>query len=406
MTRTTSSRWVLIPAAAVLAIAAPASAQTNDLPLNNGSDVVFLYSQPSVGSTPGAWGDLFWKAFPGDRLMSHQHGPAGARTMEISGFYEELFDTDWTTSPAFYDRIVGPASPSGLAACTLEPSFLQVGLTSEVTVVLGPSGLGDPCTIAPSLCTAGGCPPAGGMTGYTTEINFGSTPGSGVVVPADGTASSDLAVTYLLPGGMSATGGVCGGGDFVFQASYSIDETQVDDCNGYSAFGGWNIAGLATSADAVNETSAQIVMFREPVLNVIADSATGLGPEVSSNGGGALNGLKIDTSSGLATIGAEVRDLAGIGELARVFYDTSEHAAGVPFLGAYLLVPFNRTGPQCYAGAVSSSIFFFTSEGAFVTCQHPLPVVGSPIDVYWQALLYDPATMTARNTNRVRTTRY
>ena len=395
--------------AALAVLAASTSAQSNDTPLSNGGEIFVFFSDPSVGTTAGAVGDAYWRAFPGDRLLAHQHGPSGSTTMEINGFYEELYDTDWNTTPHFYDRHVGPALPVIGLACALEPAFLQTGsMSTGATVIVGPSGFGNPCSIAPSLCSpAGGCGLGGVPVGWIVDISFGVTPGTGVVLPADGTSASDMAVAYLLPDGMPATGGPCGLGDYALQASYSTDETQADDCSGQSAFSGFKLGALAATQDPRTETPTFTLGWREPVLNVVADSGTGLGVEQGPNGGGALNGLKLDTQSGAATIGVEVRDFEGVGDLAYAWSTLyADGLPGLPVGSAWLLQRFNRLMPACFLGTIGATPFVFTAEGAFTTCQIPqLPVAG-PVDLYWQALMQDPLTGTLRNTNRVRTTLY
>jgi hypothetical protein len=400
-----SNRSQALVVLASLALAATSHPQTsNDVPLSNGGDVLFTFPTPTVGSSGASWGELYWRTLPGDRILAHQHGISGAQTMEVSGFHEQLFDTDWATSPPFYDRLIGPAVPSAVP-CGLDPAFLQTGLlTTETLVSLGPSGFGSPCTLVPSLCSPTGSTCTG--LGWTVDILIGSGPGDGVVVPADGTSGSDLAITYVVPGGMTIAGGACGQGDYANQQLYSNDETQVDDCGGVSAFSGFHLPGAgAGQPDAVTDSPVAMVGFREPVLNVVADSGGGV--EVGANGGGALNGLKLDTSAGSASIGLEVRDLAGVGELAAVGAAFAPLGPpGPTFLRAHLLILPTIGTPSCFSGSVIPMTFGFTPEGAFVTCQAPLPPVPGQVDVYWQGLILDPVALTARNTNRVRTTLY
>jgi hypothetical protein len=390
----------LLTAAGLAACATVTSAQvTNDVPLSNGGDALFFYSDPSAA------GDLFWRALPGDRLLAHQHGPTGDATMEYTGCYEEIYDTDWSTSPSFFDRHVGPALPVPGAPCALEPAFLQTGVLGGTTISIGPSGFGSPCTIAPSICSPGGCGLAGGPVGWIVDVEFASSPGTGVVVPADGTAASDLAVTYFVPPGMPATGGPCGLGDYVFQTTHSTDETQANDCGGLSAFSGSRLGSAPAVQDAFSVTPAFTLAFREPVLNVVADGGSGV--EHGPNGGGALNGLKLDTQSGAATIGVELRDLEGIGDLAFVWSAAAAGGPpGTPVGDAWLLQRFSRNMPACFLGTVAATTFVFTAEGAFETCQIPQLPVAAPVDVYWQGLMHDTVTGGFRNTNRVRTTLY
>ena len=387
-----------------LLLAACPQVNGNDVPPNNGDETFVFFSSPSVGSgltggfTPG---DLFWKTLPGDRVLA-----AGSGTMEIDSFYEPLFDTDWATSPSFYDRMIGPALPSPAAApCQLEPAFFQLGVTSETLFIIGSSGFGNPCTVVPSLCSPSGgtCPPSGFINGYIVQLYFSSTPGTGIVLPADGTSAS--AVTYFLPGGMVATGGTCGLGDYDLQAEYSTDETQFDDCFGVSSFSGFQLGTGGPVPDLVTDTPTPNAGFREPVLNVVADSGGGLGIETADNGGGALNALKLDTSGGLATIGFEIRDLAG-GATPNVAFGAASTTMigppGIPVFGTGSLLIRPTLSAACFAGAVSPTVFVFTSEGAFISCQLPVSVSG-PRDIYWQGLVLDLTTGLGRTTNRVRT---
>ena len=328
--------------------------------------------------------------------------------MEISGFYEHLFDTDWTTTPSFYDRFVSGALPVPGAPCALEPDFLQTGVMSGTTVIIGPSGFGSPCTVAPSLCSPGGCGAPGlGILGWIVDVSFGTTPGSGIVLPADGTSASDTAVSYMVTPGMPVTGGSCGIGDYTIQASYSSDETQADDCLGLSAFSGLRQGGIVFQ-DLATYAPNLVVAFREPVLNVQADSGGGV--EVGPNGGGALNGLKLYTQGGSASIGVEVRDqasIASVGDVAFAWWTTA--AGGPPGVlhgGAWLLQRFSRDMPACFRGPVAPIVFVFTPEAAFTTCQMAVPPVAAQYDVFWQGLIKDGTTGELRNTNRVRTTLY
>ena len=403
---------VLTPIPLLLALAA---LQSNDAPLNNGGDVVLTYSSPSVGAPlghpPDLAGDLWWKVLPGDRFMGYQ-GPSGA-TMEIDGYFESYHDTDWTTPGWFHERMHGPSlrSANPLTPGNLEPAFFQLGLTTETHVSLGPSGFGNPCTIAPSLCSPGGCMYPGFVTGYLVDLSLDSTAGSGVVVPSDGSAVSDLVTTYFVPGGMSIVGGSCGSGDLVSQSVASIDETMADDLGGYSPYGGFQLGGQGPVADAVNVTSECAVTFREPILNVIATTNGLVYPftETGNNGGGATNGLKLSVGSGTAFLGVEVRSLAAAAVPNFAFGASAFNGLappGIPVLGAaMLIVPDLATDVslQNWQGSVSPSVFTFTSEGAFQSVQFPIPATAAGLDLFTQGILIDAATLKLRTTNAVRT---
>ncbi|MEM7310005.1 MAG: hypothetical protein AAF682_25240, partial [Planctomycetota bacterium] len=170
----------LMVGALLAAGASPLCAQvnSNDTPLNNNGDVVFIYSSPSSGFTslafpPDVTGDLYWRAHSGSNMMCDVDAVIGS-AMEVDGYYESLFDTDWSTTPSFYSRSHGPALPDSAGLGGLEPSFFQLGLTTETVVLVGPSGFGNPCTVAPSLCSPSGgtCPPPGFVNGYLIDLAF------------------------------------------------------------------------------------------------------------------------------------------------------------------------------------------------------------------------------------------
>ncbi len=397
-------------AGAIVATTSLALAQvnSNNSTLNNGGDVVFLYSSPSSGFTSGAnppdvAGDWYYKVWEGEGTLNHV--TALGSVMEVDGFYESLFDTFWGTigSPAssaadFYERTLGPAVASTLNPGILEPGFVTAGFTTETLVIVGNSGFGNPCTVAPSLCSPVGstCPPTGFVNGYLVELNFSSTPGTGIVLPADGTSASDTALTYFVNGGMTATGGVCGLGDYGLQDVHSTDETQRDDAGGVNIVGGFQLGGGGPLAEAVTSMAEANLTFRDRVTSAVADSGTGIGVEVGDNGGGATNGRRLDVSSGLATLGVELRDLAGSGggNLAVAGASlTPIPNPGVPIfggLGNLMVVPdgvFSATS-AIWSGSISPTVFTFTSEGAFIGPQIPVPASVFGIEIYIQGICF------------------
>jgi hypothetical protein len=74
--------------------------------------------------------------------------------------------------------------------------------------------------------------------------------------------------------------------------------------------------------------------------------------------------------------------------------------------GAWLLQRFDRDMPACFRGTIGPTVFVFTQEGAFTSCQMAVPPVTATYDVFWQGMVYDPALDQLHNTNRVRTTLY
>jgi hypothetical protein len=409
---------VLGYAGALALVASTAAAQnSNDSPLNNGGDVVFIYSSPSSGFTslafpPDITGDLYWRSHPGSGFMNDVDPLAGS-TMEIDGYYESLFDTNWSTSPSFYVRSHGPALPDVGGLGNLEPSFFQLGLTSETVVLIGPSGFGNPCTIAPSLCSpsGGSCPPAGFVNGYLVDLQFGSTPGSGIVLAAGGTAASDMATTYFVTGGMTATGGLCGIGDYDLQDVHSTDESQADPSgNGINPSGGFQGAASGPIPDALNSMLEGHEAWRGNIVNVQANSGGGGGVELGDNGGGAMNGRNLSVGSGLATIGVELRDLNSTSTPGHLGIVGASLAAipnpGFPALGGNLLIfpdgLFNTTS-GVWQSAFLPTTFVFTAEGVATMVQLPIPVTAAGATLNIQGASLDAFTITLDSTNAVRT---
>jgi hypothetical protein len=405
--------------ASALAFAAGsvAAQNSNDSPLNNGGDVVFLYSSPSSGFSslafpPDITGDLYFRTHSGANMMNDVDGLIGS-AMEIDGYYESLFDTNWATTPSFYVRGHGPALPDGGGLGGLEPDFFTTGVLAGTIVLVGPSGFGNPCTVAPSLCSpAGGtCPPAGFVNGYLVDIGLGSTPGGGIVLPADGTSASDMATTYYVTGGMTASGGLCGLGDYDIQDVHSTDESQADITgNGINPNSGFQVAGSGSIMDATNSMAEGHETWRGNIINVVADSGAGLGVEVGDNGGGAMNGRNLAVGSGLATLGVELRDLNGttIPNLGIVGASLSTIPnPGFPALGGSLLVfpsgLFSSTS-SFWQGAVSGATFVFTAEGAFSGVQLPIPVTGAGATLHIQGATLSLTSLTLDSTNAVATT--
>jgi hypothetical protein len=399
-------------AAAVLAAPAAAQSGRNDVPLNNGADVAFTYSDPSVGASvgtvpPAIDGDLYWKVLPGDRILQHQT-ELGA-FVEIDGYLEMLWDTQWTTPPDFYDRSHGSALAGGNG--TLEPAFFQLGWTSETLVSLGSSGFGNPCTLFPSLCSPPGssCLPPGRINGYIVDLKIEGTPGSGIVVPADGTAASDHAVTWFVTGGMTALGGPCGLGDYTIQDLHSYDETIAGLPDGTSPYGGFQIAGSGPLPEAATHTTESNLAFRHAMLNVVADSGGGLGLEASDNGGGGMNALRLPVGTGAAALGVEIRSRQAVGtaNLAAVAASYGKlPAPGIELFGAHILIaplPVSSFTASVWNGAVVEVIFQTTSEGVLAGAPIPVPASGVGFDLYLQGLVLDLATGSAVNTNLWRT---
>jgi hypothetical protein len=411
---------VLGLASSLALVAGTAAAQnSNNSTLNNGGDVVYFYSSPSSGFSslafpPDITGDLYWRSHSGANMMNDVDGLIGA-AMEIDGYYESLFDTNWSTSPSFYARSHGPALPDLGGLGNLEPAFFQLGLTTETVVLIGPSGFGNPCTIVGTLCSpsGGSCAAPGFVNGYLVDIAFGSTPGSGIVLSADGTSASDMATTYYVTGGMTSVGGSCGSGDYDMQDVHSTDESMADVTgNGINPNSGFQLAASGSILDAANSMAEGHETWRGNIINVVADSGGGLGVEVGDNGGGAMNGRYLSVSSGIATIGVELRDLNTAATLSGMNLGivgaslSSLANPGFPALGGNLLVfpdgLFNNTS-SFWQGPVGASTFVFTSEGSYAGAQLTIPTtaVGVTLNIQGAALSF--LTITVDSTNAVQT---
>jgi hypothetical protein len=385
----------------------------NNSPLNNGGDVIFLYSSPvSIGGPAlgpaDPLGDLYWRAHNGANFMCDTFGPLpGTQTMEIDGYYESLFDTDWTTSPSFYLRGHHPLAAGGL------PDLLAG--TSQF-VAIGASGFGNPCTVAPSLCSPSGgvCPPPGFVNGYITDITFGATAGSGIVLPSDGTAASDTATVWYVTGGMPAVGGLCGLGDYDLQDVHSTNETQADPGTGLNASGGFQIAGGGLVNEAVSSMAEGHEQWRGNIVNVVAASAGGP-VEVGSLLGGAMNGRRLPVGAGGATLGVELRDFAGAAAGPNIgIVGASLTALGGP--GFHIPPPlgdawlkvlpdglFNSTSALWQGAVVPLNPIGFTLEGAFGSVQLPVPVTAVGATLHIQGATFSLPAGPIDSTNVVST---
>ena len=325
-----------------------------------------------------------------------------------------LFDTDWSTTPAFYVRHHGSAGPDTAGLGGLEPLFLSgapIASYGDITVLVGPSGFGNPCTVAPSLCSPSGgtCPPAGFVNGYLVDLFFGSTPGTGIVLPADGTPGSDTATTWFVTGGMTASGGTCGLGDYDLQDVHSTDETQADSTgNGVNPLGGFQLAGGGPVQEGVASIAEGNVTFRGNIF-----AGRGGHRHRSRCRGRRQRRRRLERPATSASAVAwppsasEIRDLGGsagpnlgIAGLSL----TPLPNPGLPALGGNLLVLpdglFNSTS-GVWQGPVVATTFVFTAEGAFTGVQLAIPVTAIGAIVYAQGATFSLATFTVDSTNAV-----
>ena len=119
----TATRILTVAGALALGAGLSAAQNSNDSTFNNGGDVIFFYSDPSSGSTSGAVpaninGDLYFRIHRGNNFMNDVDASLGGSLMEVDGYYESLFDSDWSTTPHFYVRAHTFEFSSGLPNLT------------------------------------------------------------------------------------------------------------------------------------------------------------------------------------------------------------------------------------------------------------------------------------------------
>jgi hypothetical protein len=409
----TATRVLGFAGACALVAGTSAAQNSNDANLNNNGDFYFTYSDPSVGSStgtnpPNINGDLWWRANSGAGFMNDVDNALGS-VMEVDGYFETLLDEDWSDSAEFLDRTHGPAVDLGTG---LQPLFFSAGLTTEVLVSLGPSGFFSPCTLYPSLCSPSGstCAAPGTAWGWIVDIGLSATPGTGVILPADGTAASDMATTYFLQGGMTTLGGACGTGTNETSDIHSTDETQADPTGGgFNPSGGFQVAGGGAIQEGIISMGESHETYRGNIVNMVADTGSGLGVEVGDNAGGAMNGRNLSVGSGLATLGVELRDFAGAaGANVGIAGASTIPLAnpGIPALGGWLgVLPngvFTATS-SIWQGTVTPVVPVFVTEGTMNGAQLPLPVTISGATLFTQGATFSLVTFTANSTNVVRT---
>jgi hypothetical protein len=384
-------------ALAALTCAGAAAAQTNplqenDIPLFNGTDVVFLYSDPSVGASAGTGvvdlsGDLLWKSYPATALKSPV--PIATPQMQLVGFDWAIYDTDWATTAIIYDVLISTGAPgTGTLAGVITPNFADPG---AVLILGGPSGFPDPCTISPALCTAGGCPPAGYVNGFLVDATLlGVTCGDGSALLL--AKDNNYCATLFVPGGMtfmSGPPGSCGIGDYSIMDAHSTDETQGDALgNGNNQFGGFQIGGptAALGPEPIAEIARYNFQFCEPTMNIyIGTDPT----EVSTSLPGGVKYLTGDagavadvTGSGGTTLRYIVYDEDGLPAGTTLCFASSCVAPllpnpGINIMGAQVLL--NLTDPTVFA-ALANGLVQLDNQGGvpfdngmFQSAIRPLP---------------------------------
>jgi hypothetical protein len=392
----------------------------NDILATNGGEVVFIFGDPSNGgATPGSIGtgdDLDWKAVPNKVLSA-----VGGTTVEIDTF-ETMFigDSDWNTIPRIHDLTIGPVFKTGLGVFPLcnsqVPDFFSTGSVSFL-ISFGPSGLPDPCSVVPTLCTAPGCPPP--ITGYNVDLLFGTGPGSGITYSSEIIADvGGMALTKFLPGGMPFTGtsaGSCGLGDYEFTGASSTNENQ-GDCvdndgdtipDGANYIGGFQVGGTTPTGPIPDDTGtlSEIEIGYEQCIMEVSAADVSYGPE---EGGSSVI---LATGTGTASAGGKIHALNKIGGLVLSAATVGDPALP-PSLAAKIAIPgglpLAAFGPDAYltlnpANPIFNATFAalagtgpvvgidedgdtINDEGEASTVLLPIPpLIG--ISIYWQSFI-------------------
>lgn len=337
----------------------------NDNFKTNGGDVVFGYSSPSVGFSTGAnppdfSGDWYWKVYDAASLTT------SSTSSEITGWSISLFDTDWSTAPAFYDTIFAKGIASTVNPGNIEPDFTD---PNGVLVSLGVAPFGDPCVINPPLCGGGACAPAGQVVGYAVEVGIGTCTGDGILFTSDD--STHLTESSFLPGGMlSTTGtGMCGNGDYALMDVHSQDETQADVVPGYSPFGGFNVPGTGLVPEPITEVAEQHIETCSTTLNIR------LGPPVAVP---IPYGTAGQGETGVAGVNADLSGTGGAGlPFGYRLFDDVGLTQAVPFAlaSSCVLVPPAPPGIPILGGNVllnlADPVVFIAIRQGPILLDHP-----------------------------------
>jgi hypothetical protein len=382
----------LLATLAPLAVAQTIPANLNDLQLANGTDIIYIYDDPSIGPGVGTSGvpdfatnSYFWKVMSRDVLRS------ASGTMEVTGVSVWNHDGDYgvyegPNNTAAPDLYISKGISTSLA---IEPDPSDPNAT---LLTFGPGGPKNNIFLTDPSCAS---PPYVFAYELDVDITGGAGPGSGIDVPANG--SEDLVFTVFVPGAGHTYSGpnTCMNGDgdgaavdaHSSDAGGAIGETQFDLIGGgvASTFGGYGTLGATVGTDGVHEVAQAMLSFAEPVLVMFVDSATGQGPEEG------LAGLHYDcpTTTG-GTIAARLYAWQGVGRPAAVmgtlspplptFLNFKGGKLGLsptdPLFNAFLGL-WQGTVIQTDNGWPATGTAY--DDGTFTTSKVPLPPQAIPI---------------------------
>lgn len=321
-----------------------ASAQNgNDNLLHNGGGVLYYFGSPSIGFSTGVnppdfSGDWYWKVYPATSITT------SSGVSEVTGWQVTLLDTDWTTSPAFYDTIFAKGKPSTANPGNIEPDFTD---PNAVFLSIGVSGFVNPCIADPSLCGGGLCPPAGQLLGYDVAVGLGTCTGDGILFVSDD--NTHFTESSFFPGDMFYGGpaGACGTGDFVWMNDNSTDEKQASPTGvAYSFYGGRNFTGVGLTPNPLARNATQHIELCSPTLNIRLGAPVALPIPYGTTGQG---------ETGLAGVNADLTGTGGAGlQFGYRLYDDVGLTQIVPFALATscVLVPPAPPGIPVMGGNV------------------------------------------------------
>ncbi len=364
-----------------LAVTAAGQTADNDLFTSNGAEAI-LAPEPSVGTATGvlppdwAGGNYFFNLLHADRL----HHATGSMTLTSLEF--RLSDSNWTTSPVFYDMALTETDVSGNLPDSADPGVVYISL--------GASGLTNPCLLPgdPFGCAGADCVAQGAGIPVDIQVQF---PGGGLSVTADGATNS--ALSLFQPGGM-VTGPAeppgCVLGDYMLMPHLSaslppstagehVSSTIPDRYSGVQ-FGGIGIGNLGGD-QAFDVTFG----FDEPTLNLrVVPFDEVAGAPAAPESGLASHHLRVD--SGLTSLGVEMHSLDGIGNTAIIAASLST-----------LSLPGAPVGPVGTKLMLTPDALFnlVLGAGAYLGPIVLAPNGGAPLDdgVFQSGLLSVPASV-------------
>jgi len=386
------STFAFSAAAAALLLSRIAGAQLavgneNDHLLENGGDVIYIYTDPSTGPGVGTSGvpdfatnDFLW------RVTSKKAMKSCTGTAEMTGLDIFAFDFDFTFADAGGNNTAVAdmyLSKSDTTNPPVNPLQIEPDQTdpNAVLVTFGP---GTPKNNV--FVTDPGCPPPNYLYGYEFDVDLtgGAGVGAGIVITADG--NTDNCITDFIPGLQTYSGaGACGSGDGADPDLHSSDvlggpgETQFDLVGGaqYSEFGGFGQSGVLGGTDGIREIAVNYGQFAEPIVNMRVDSATGVGLEEG------LAGVEYLWPVSGGQLGADYFALQGIGKKCAIMGTLSPPLASCinfkggklgllptdPLFGIFLNL-WTGTITQQDNGAASTGTVF--DDGQFQTLVLPL----------------------------------